>query len=48
MSIRPISKELQIKAEKELNEDPKRVADDIAYIKEWIKKQPYLKARTGL
>ena len=36
-------------AREELNEDPKRVKDDIKAIKEWIKKQPHLhkSCRTG-
>lgn len=29
------------------DEDPIRVQEDLSYIKEWIKKQPYLNARTG-
>lgn len=47
MSIRPLSKELQAKAEKELFEKPDRIKEDIAYIKEWLKKQPHINARTG-
>lgn len=47
MSIRPLSKELQELAIKELNEDPNRIPEDIAYIKEWLSKQPHLNARTG-
>ncbi|KAK9730723.1 CRAL/TRIO domain [Popillia japonica] len=46
MSIRPLSKELAAKAKKELGEDPKRVQDDIAYIKDWLKQQKHIKART--
>lgn len=41
MSIRPLSKELQEKAEKEINEVPSRVTEDLNHIKEWIAKQPY-------
>lgn len=48
MSIRPLSKELAAKAKKELGEDPKRVQDDIAYIKDWLKQQKHIKARTGM
>lgn len=47
MSVRKLSKELQELAIKELNEDPKRVPEDLAYIKSWISKQDYLTARTG-
>lgn len=47
MSVRPLPPDLQQRAIAELNEDPKRVQDDIRHIKEWLKKQPHLKARTG-
>ncbi|CAK1549783.1 unnamed protein product [Leptosia nina] len=46
MTIRPLCPELAEKARVELNEDPKRVESDLAYIKEWISKQPHLNART--
>nr|XP_022919566.1 retinol-binding protein pinta-like isoform X1 [Onthophagus taurus] len=46
MDIRPLSPELQAKAIAELNEDPKRIPEDIKYIKEWLLKQPHLKPRT--
>ncbi|KAJ3655637.1 hypothetical protein Zmor_014758 [Zophobas morio] len=46
MPIRELSKELQEVAIKELNEDPQRIQSDLAYIKEWLSKQPHLKART--
>ncbi|XP_071052625.1 uncharacterized protein [Onthophagus taurus] len=42
MAIRPLSKELQAKAIAELNEDPKRIQDDINIIKEWLKQQRHL------
>ncbi|XP_049942692.1 retinol-binding protein pinta-like [Schistocerca serialis cubense] len=45
MSYRQISPELQAIAQKNLNEDPKRRDEDIKHIKEWLKKQPHLKAR---
>lgn len=46
-SIREISVELKEKARKELNEDPKRVKDDINYVKEWLKQQSHINARCG-
>ncbi|XP_047516143.1 uncharacterized protein LOC125056869 [Pieris napi] len=46
MNIRPLSPELAEKARLELNEDPKRIQSDIEHIKEWIAKQPHLRART--
>lgn len=48
MKIRPLCPELAEKAAKELNENPKRLEEDIEYIKDWIAKQPHLRARTGL
>lgn len=48
MGYRPLSKELQLQAEQELNEKPERVQEDIAHIREWISKQRHLKARTGM
>lgn len=47
MSLRPLSKELQAKAIAELNEKPERIAEDIEYIKEWLRKQHHLNARLG-
>lgn len=47
MSVRPLPPDLQKRAIAELNEDPKRVQEDICHIKEWLKKQPHLTARTG-
>lgn len=47
MPIRPLPQELIEKAKIEINEDPNRVHEDIQYIKDWLKKQPHLKARTG-
>jgi hypothetical protein len=46
MPVRELSKELQEVAIKEINEDPKRIESDLAYIKEWLSKQQHLNART--
>ncbi|VVC91866.1 unnamed protein product [Leptidea sinapis] len=46
MPIRPLIPELAEKARLELNEDPKRIESDLQHLKEWISKQPHLKART--
>ncbi|XP_045490789.1 alpha-tocopherol transfer protein-like [Colias croceus] len=46
MPVRPLCPELAVIAEKELNEDPKRIDSDIQHIREWISKQPHLHART--
>ncbi|CAK1603321.1 unnamed protein product [Parnassius mnemosyne] len=46
MSIRSLPEELAEKARVELNEDPKRVKDDLQHIKDWLAKQPHLRART--
>ncbi|KPI93908.1 Alpha-tocopherol transfer protein-like [Papilio xuthus] len=46
MSLRPLSAELAEKARLELNEDQSRVSDDIQHIKDWLAKQPHLRART--
>ncbi|XP_017127135.1 alpha-tocopherol transfer protein [Drosophila elegans] len=45
-SIRPLSPELQKIAIEKLNEVPNQLDDDIAALREWIKQQPHLKART--
>lgn len=45
-AIRPLSAELQKIAIGELNEVPQRVSEDIAALREWIEKQPHLRART--
>lgn len=47
MYIRPLPPKLKEKAEKELNEDPKRVTEDLEHIQEWIDKQPHLNVRRG-
>jgi len=43
--IRELSPELAKIAKDELNEDPSRIADDLEQIKEWLIKQPHIKAR---
>lgn len=45
-SVRPLSPELAEKAQKELNEVPSRLPEDLQALKDWIAKQPHLKART--
>ncbi|KAM3959038.1 uncharacterized protein ACR2FA_006879 [Aphomia sociella] len=46
MSVRPLSPELAEKARVELNEDPKRLKEDLQHIKDWLAKQPHIRART--
>ncbi|XP_002026122.2 uncharacterized protein LOC6601034 [Drosophila persimilis] len=45
-AIRPLSPELQKNAVEKLNEIPEKIEDDIAALREWIRQQPHLKART--
>lgn len=45
--IRELSPELAKIAKNELNENPKQIEADLRNLKEWILKQPHLKARTG-
>ncbi|CAH0726591.1 unnamed protein product, partial [Brenthis ino] len=44
--IRELSPELAKIAKDELNENPKQIKADLQNLKEWISKQPHLKART--
>lgn len=44
--IRSISKDLQIKATRDLNENPKTIRSEISALKKWISETPHLKART--
>ncbi|XP_026331064.1 alpha-tocopherol transfer protein-like [Hyposmocoma kahamanoa] len=46
VAVRPLPPELAEKAKIELFEDPKKLEDSIQHLKEWIAKQPHLKART--
>lgn len=46
LNIRPLSKELAEKAQKDLNEVPSRLASDVQALRDWIAKQPHLRART--
>jgi len=46
MSVRKLSPELQKKAEEELNEVPGRITADLKDLKDWLKEQPHLTART--
>ena len=47
MLVRPLNPELKSKAEVELNETSKKLEDGIKHLKEWISKQPHLRARIG-
>ncbi|CAG9784536.1 unnamed protein product [Diatraea saccharalis] len=44
--VRELTPELAKIAKEELNENPKQISNDLGQIKEWICKQPHLKART--
>lgn len=44
--IRELTPELAEIAKKELNENPKQIANDLQHLKDWLAKQPHLKART--
>ncbi|CAH2238103.1 jg18486 [Pararge aegeria aegeria] len=46
MPVRPLSPELAEKARVELNEDPNRIDKDLQHIKDWLEKQPHIRART--
>ncbi|KAH8391736.1 hypothetical protein KR215_001085, partial [Drosophila sulfurigaster] len=46
MQIRPLKPALQAIAIEELNEVPHRVAEDIAALRDWVLKQPHLRACT--
>ncbi|XP_067015396.1 retinol-binding protein pinta [Anabrus simplex] len=46
LDIRPLTKDLEDAARENINEDPERREKDVAYIKDWLSKQPHLRART--
>ncbi|XP_026326255.1 alpha-tocopherol transfer protein-like [Hyposmocoma kahamanoa] len=46
MTVRPVPPILAEKAKNELNEDPNRLKNDLQSLKDWIAKQPHLRART--
>lgn len=45
-SVRPLSAELAAKAKAELNENAKRVPDDLEALRSWVSKQEHITART--
>ncbi|KAK5642842.1 hypothetical protein RI129_009009 [Pyrocoelia pectoralis] len=45
MEIRPLRLELQEKANRELNEDPKRIQEAFDHIHDWLQRQPHLNIR---
>ena len=46
INIRPLTPGLAVLAEKDLNETPERLADDLKALKEWIRQSPHLRVRT--
>lgn len=48
LKIRPLSEQLALRAQEELNEKSNDVAYHINKLREWILQQPYLKARSGM
>lgn len=44
LAIRTLSSELWQNASNDLHEDPKRRVEDVQAIREWLKKQPHIKA----
>lgn len=47
MPVRTLPKELEQKARRELNEIPSQIEENLKHLREWLKKQPHLTARTG-
>lgn len=46
LNIVPLSAELQKVAIEELDEVPARIPEDLQALRDWIRKQPHLRART--
>lgn len=46
LQLRPLNAELQEIAQKELNEVPGRISDDLLALHSWLDKHPHLRART--
>lgn len=46
LDIRPLDPALQKVARDELNEDPAKMEDAVAALRDWIRKSPHLRART--
>lgn len=42
MTVRKLSPALQKRAQKEINEDPKRIPEDISALRDWLRMQPHL------
>lgn len=47
MPVRPLAPALAEKARIELGEEPEILEENIRHLKQWILKQPHLRARTG-
>lgn len=47
MPVRPLAPALAEKARIELGEEPELLEENIRHLKQWILKQPHLRARTG-
>lgn len=47
LSVRELSADLAAKAKSELNENSKRIPEDLEALKVWLSKQSHITARTG-